>query len=191
MQEAKAFFRAASFQGIRGQERHLCVFSDLHGNNVWVTALTAPSSSGFYTRDLIVLLTTWCNRIIFYGFILFYWWRRNAVASTVMDGWKCRRSSSHDTTFPSCIHHESTWRQDVYREITGSAIWKELYRFVIILLIPVKRVLLLLYLQLLPSVPGVSPTRECLLMWNEPVMPTNKPPCGFRGCWYVTGARSF
>lgn len=47
MQEAKAFFRAASFQGIRGEEHHLCVFSDLHGNNVWVTALTAPSSSGF------------------------------------------------------------------------------------------------------------------------------------------------
>lgn len=109
MQEAKAFFRAASFQGIRGEEHHLCVFSDLHGNNVWVTALTVPSSSGFYTRDLIVLLTTWCNRIILYGLILFYWWRRNAVASTGMDGWKCRRSSSHDTTFPSCIQQTSLW----------------------------------------------------------------------------------
>lgn len=109
MQEAKAFFRAASFQGIRGEEHHLCVFSDLHGNNVWVTALTAPSSSGFYTRDLIVLLTTWCNRVIFYDLILFYWWRRNAVTSTVMDGWKCWRSSSHDATFPSCIQQTSLW----------------------------------------------------------------------------------
>lgn len=122
-EEAGAFFRAASFQGIRGEEHHLCVFSDLHGN-------TAPSSSGFYTRDLIVLFTTWCNRIIFYGLILFYWWRRNAVTSRVMDGWKWWRSTSHDTTFPSCIQQTSlwinlvAWRQDVNREITGSAIWK-------------------------------------------------------------------
>lgn len=129
MQEAKALFRPASFQGIRGEEHHLRV--------LWPPR---QQRLGDCTRSakLIWLLHAWSHHFVYYMMSsddllwphIVLLMEKESVTSTVMDGGKRWGSSSHDTTFPTNVPLnplggvKMAWRQDVNREITGPDIGK-------------------------------------------------------------------